>query len=129
MTTRRRCLFLALPSVAAVLVGGCWLVWQPESAIAPENAVRIRLGMTRVEVAEILRGPPRNDTTGAPLEGVEGGLGALGALFSGPEVWESDHVCIFVSFDEDDLVRGVFWCPFRRVHESPLDVLRRWLHL
>src|SRR4051812_9676536 len=60
----RHCRFLFL-SVAAVAVGlavGVWVLW-PHTEITPENAAKIRKGMTLAEVEAILGGPARCDTT------------------------------------------------------------------
>lgn len=43
--------------------------------------------------------------------------------------WQSDHARIEIDFDAEGRVGWVDSLPVRRVPESPLDMIRRWLHL
>jgi hypothetical protein len=97
--------------------------------------------MTVAEVEAILGGPARNESTG-PVE-PDGSANVISAVrFDGPAIiedldlsslgdaaWQSDHVSVNVLYDSAGCVVQVGVTPVHRVHESPLDKLRRWLRL
>src|SRR5690349_6879996 len=59
----RRRVFLLLLAPVIGLVIGIWMLWS-RTAITPANAARIQPGMTLAEVAAILGGPARDESTG-----------------------------------------------------------------
>jgi hypothetical protein len=61
--TRRRLLLFGLLAALLVLGAGAWVVW-PRMAITPENAAKIKQGMTLAEVESILGGAARDESTG-----------------------------------------------------------------
>jgi hypothetical protein len=135
MTTRRRLLVFGLLAGVFALGAGGWLLWptEPRTAITRENAEKLKTGMTLEEVQAILDGPARNDATvPVALE-----FQIMGPRLSSvprhleiePLIWQSNVVQINAWFDvEHKLISfNIFTC--RRVPESPLDMLRRWLHL
>ncbi len=147
MRTRpRRLLLLAVVAVVVAMAGGAWLLW-PRSAITRENAAKIRVGMTLVEVQTILGGPPRDETTGPFVldpdfvePAGEDWTGTLQGrwidfMFVEPPraprrvMWHSDQVVIWVRCNAAGCVNACDHFPLRRAEESPLDMLRRWLRL
>ena len=141
MTTRRHLLVFSLLAVV-VLAGAVSLLW-PRTAITRENAAKIRVGKTLVEVETILGGSPRNETTG-PLvldivEPAEAGWEStlqkqwIEFMFVEPPtkrvMWQSDQVVIWVSCNGAGCVNACDYFPMRRADESPVDKLRRWLQL
>jgi hypothetical protein len=73
MTRRTRLLLLfGLPAGLTVLAVGVWLLW-PRTAITPENAAKIQVGMPLPEVEAILGGPQRLEGSAsfASLAGAE----------------------------------------------------------
>jgi hypothetical protein len=120
---RRRLLIVAVVGATVALAVGAWLLW-PRTAITRENAAKIREGMTLAEVEAILGGPARDDYTGPLLPDGPAELACV-AL---PR-WASDRVVIWVSFDADGRVEWSEKVHTRRIEESPLDRVRRWLGL
>lgn len=140
MTRPRRRLLLALFAVVMLLVLGVWLHWtKPFSAITRENAAKIKDGMTLAEVEAILGGPPRDETTGPVIREEPPEFAppdARGRSFRITIVnlrqhleWHSDQVRIWVHFDSHGRVTDFTHFPTHRAEESPLALLRRWLHL
>jgi hypothetical protein len=141
MCRSRRRLFLALGLLACVLAGGAaWVHWRTPTAINHENAAKIQGGMTLAEVETILGGPARDETTG-PVEreeppefappdarGIRWRI-AFADMRAGLQRWESDQARVWVHFDENGFVTDCREFQMRRVEESPLDMLRRWLRL
>src|SRR5260370_3248342 len=101
MTTRRRLLLFALPTVAMLAVG-VWLL-QPRTAITPENAAKIQVGMTLRVVEAILGGPARREARGRP-EGPGGNTVEIrakrliqaqqGMLPDSPDRWISSDITV-----------------------------------
>ena len=138
---RRRLVLIGL--LAAFLAAGAavWLFW-PRTAITRENAAKVRVGMTLVEVETILGGSPRNETTGPleldavePADWEEGTLQRrwIDFMFVEPPakrvMWHLDQVVIWVQWNAAGYVNACDYFPQRRAAESPLDMLRRWLRL
>ena len=126
--SRRRFCFIALSILTLAGVVTSWLLW-PRSAICPENAAKIRDGMTLQEVDTILGGPARDEATGLRL------LGERVIINCGPErrlqtpgVWVSDSVIVKLNVD-NGVVESHYWAPLRSINESPFDIIRRWLRL
>jgi outer membrane protein assembly factor BamE (lipoprotein component of BamABCDE complex) len=147
MRVRRR-LFIVLSLLACLLLAGyvAWLLW-PRTAITRENAALIRQGMTVAEVEAILGGPARDETTGPCTldygeQAVEGDTAArrarrarllrlsylqLNHARRRSHVWASDHVEVFVRVDQAGRVTDCDHVPTRRLYQSPVVMLRRWL--
>jgi hypothetical protein len=136
--TRRRLLLFGLLTGLLALGAGSWLLW-PRTAITRENAAKIQLDMTLEEVESILGGPARDETTGpvireeppefAPRD-ASGRSFRITILDLRPHLeWHSDEVRIWVHIDSDGRVTECMYFPTHRANESPLDMLRRWLHL
>jgi hypothetical protein len=156
MSSRRRLLLFGLPATAVVVALVLWLLW-PRTAITPENAAKIRAGMTLAEVQAILGGPPRSEATGRlaaaepPSKGEPpdlafgerkvwlfqhpGAFPEAAAAINGPEhrlgewthEWVSDVVIVRVDFDRDERVISFRTLPVCRIPENPADRIRRWL--
>jgi hypothetical protein len=88
-------------------VGGGWLLLAPEpdQPLSRNNYRRIRAGMTRAEVAEVLGGPPGavgpvpKDLWFAELVEQEGPVDANGMPEGKPAIWYNDRGQIAVYFD------------------------------
>jgi hypothetical protein len=142
---RRHVLLLTLPAVAAALAVGVWLLW-PRTAITRDNATKIQPGMTLAAVEAILYGPARDETTApvtadldesepealarrAKLYQLDMKLAVIADWGHRRLTWQSDYVMIAVAFDPDERVTECISLPMRRVSDSPLAMLRRWLAL
>jgi hypothetical protein len=148
MTRRtRRLLLLGLPAIVAVALVTAWLLW-PRMAITRENAAKVQLGLTLAEAEVILGGPARDETTGpvnldpaATSDAVEQAWvtekvvrvweDALDRQDDTPRSlwWKSNNVALRVRFDPQGCVSESLAFPMRRVDESPLAMLHRWLGL
>lgn len=119
----RRSLLLFGQSAAIAVLAVCALLLPPRSsAINRENAEKITNGMTVREIEAILGGAARDDSTG-PVEP------AVMLWTRGKRMrWLSDSVSVSV-YVEDGLVATHVCEEMRRVQESPIGKLRRWLHL
>ncbi len=141
--SRRRILVLVLPAAVVSSMAAAWLLW-PRTAITRENAARIQPGITRADVEALLGGPPRDEATGPvsldlddrPEDGAQLWLewqfrGLFQADPVGPHasLWGSNRVVIWVQFDGQDRVTACTAFPMRRVGETPLALVRRWLGL
>jgi hypothetical protein len=143
-TMNRKRWALVLMLVACAGVFGGWLIW-PRSAITRENAAKIKVGMTLAEVEMILGGRGRDESTGL-LIGDDDDLPEVAAFggrlhyFCGswsfdavqnwvPTEWANNHLVIVVYLDDEGRVGCYRAYPARRVQESILDILRRWLRL
>jgi hypothetical protein len=137
--TRRRLLLFALAGPVVLLGVGAWLLC-PRSAITRENAARLRPGMYLAEVEAILGGPARDERTGL----VDGDYADCEyGRFMGwwlldtwdrahgeqEQEWASDSVMIRVYLNDSHKVISTYSVNVRRVFQSPLDMLRRWLRL
>jgi|SRR5882724_6685651 len=131
MTTRRRLLlFGLLAGVLALGVGG-WMLW-PRSAITRENAAKVQTGMTLAEVESILGGPERDESTGRLEQDGSNDDPSRLEFFDAlrkAKNWRSDRVIIDVHLDAAGRVQVCYRLQVRRVQESPLAILRRWLRL
>jgi hypothetical protein len=139
MITRRRLMVFGLLATLTALGVGGWMLWPQPTAITRENAAKINIGMTVAQVEAILGGPERDDTTGpgireeppefAPPD-ASGRRYRITFIDTRPRLeWRSDEVQIWVLVNSDACVTECTWFPMRRAPESPLDKLRRWLHL
>jgi hypothetical protein len=139
---RRLLLFMVAATAAGLAVA--WLLW-PRTAITTENAAKVCEGMTLAEVEAILGGPARDESTGpltaaaAEVEDADAEVRVeliqvsydwtLRLTVHAAKCWTSDHLVVRVEFDEQGRVAGKDSLEVRRVYESPLDKLRRWLGL
>jgi hypothetical protein len=133
-------LLLILPAILVALAV-LWLL-RPQTAITPENAASIRVGMTVAQVEEILGGECRDESTG-PIwsdesdgEDVDRALATFCRQFylqgtspAPPPRWTSDRSIVLVAFDQDDRVHSYDTISVHRVNEDPLTILGRWLRL
>jgi hypothetical protein len=126
MTTRRRLLLFGLFAGLTVLGVGVSLIRPRPTAITPENAAKIQEGMTLDEVEAILGGPARHETTGLTASAGDGWKPP--AHLEHVE-WHSDQAWVKVYFRENGCAAASHWWPVRRVQESYLATLRRWLRL
>jgi hypothetical protein len=126
--TRRRLLLLALPVALGCSAALLWVVW-PHTAITPDNAAKIKRGMTLAEVEAILGGPPGNyasNYTGLGT-GYAGPGGAL-IVFDVQErtTWAGDDGMLTVFLDNDGRVRKTqFYEVIDR--DTFMGSIRRWL--
>jgi hypothetical protein len=146
MTRRRRYLLLAMVAVAVVLAVGSWLL-SPRTAITPENAAKIKKGMTLVDVKSILGGSERDESTGPlaaadPVFDDDGRadvwlfqaqtmVGSMepGVFIRGrPSCWTSNHAIVRVHFDTQDEVVSCHVLSVRP-DEGISHMIRRWLGL
>jgi hypothetical protein len=88
-------------------VGGGWLLLTPEAdhPLSRSNYRRIRAGMTRAQVAEVLGGPPGavgpvpKELSFVELVEQEGPVDANGMPEGKPAIWYNDRGQIAVCFD------------------------------
>jgi hypothetical protein len=145
MTGKRWALVMA-SSVGLVGLAAYLEPFQP--AINDKNAARIQVGMTLADVEAILGGPARDVATGA-LEPENELLGTAEYWAAGVNIdlyraetqcpdspdarciyaWTTNHVMVVVHLDRQGRVNDSYRIGVRRVHESLLDMLRRWLRL
>ncbi len=138
---RRRLLYLSLAAVAVGLGVGVWTL-RPRTAITRENAAKIEQGMTLAKVEAIMGGPPRDESTGAPLVADEPDerdvVPPTPRLLRRARVrllrfgehgleWRSDEVTLSVFTDADGCVADYSDMYTRCGHEGTLHWLRRWL--
>jgi hypothetical protein len=134
MTTRRRLLVFGLLATLTGLGLGGWLLW-PRTAITRENAAKIKRGRTLAEVEAILGGPARNESTGSVEKDVDDEPPRVTAprLPRADEwtgyAWLSDNVQVLLIFDADERAIGIEAHPMRRIPETTLEMLCRWLGL
>jgi outer membrane protein assembly factor BamE (lipoprotein component of BamABCDE complex) len=124
MTRRKSLLLLVLPAVFLLIGAGVWATWPRPSAITPENAARIRAGMTVAEVEAILGGPARDE---APPE-----VARMYQMIQSvrPDLeWSSDQVGVWVYLDADGRVRESHAIPAPAGPHGVIPVLRRWLRI
>jgi hypothetical protein len=138
--TRRHLLLFGLP-VALVALGVWGWMLLPRTAITPENAAKIKEGMTLAEVEAILGGPARDETTGPTVDTEDlvippgqrifdqGIADDYGEDVGNERYWYADTVSLGVRFDLEKNVTGKSYWRTRRTKESQLDTVRRWLRL
>jgi hypothetical protein len=142
--TRRRYLLLGLLTACVVLGVSLWLLW-PRSAINEDNYARIEVGMALDEVEAILGGPARDESTGPLVSRArtdDDDMGWFDVEFfqfsydwrvplesRSPRHWRSDRLLIRVEVDPQGRVAAKDSLAVRRMDESPLAMLRRWLGL
>jgi hypothetical protein len=129
--TRRRLLLLGLLVSLIALGAGTWL-FLPRTAITRENAEKIQKGMKLAEVEAILGGPERDESTGRlEQDGSDDDPARkyVDAVIGKRKNWRSDRVIIDVYMDAAGRVQVCYRLKVRRMHESPVAVFRRWLHL
>jgi len=131
--------FLCLLSAATAFA---WIWWSPRTAITPENYERIELGITQMEVEEILGGPARDEATG-PLQNAgedcdvmkwrEWVIRSSGAdeRPGQPFVryWFSDELIVECCFDSAGQLTGKECMHVRPYRRSPLQLIADWIHL
>ncbi len=139
MSRRNRlAVLLGIPVALVAAAVALWLLW-PRIAITPENGERIRLGMTRSEVEEILGGPP-GDYAGPEAFAAAGRCGdpmdarAVIRRWSGEpderwQQWLSDDALVLVHLDAHGRVSATHVYSVSAYREPLLDRLRRWLGL
>jgi hypothetical protein len=141
--TKRRHLLVFGPLVVWLALGvSGWMLW-PRAGITRENAAKIQVGMTLEEVEAILGGPARDETTGpvvpdmrrdtAEQENAADLAEAYIHMYQkihakSGGVWQSDDVLIYVRL-HDGWITGSHHIHVCREHESPIEIVRRWLHL
>jgi hypothetical protein len=134
-----RLLLFAIPvTLALMLSAAAWFLW-PRTAITPENAAKIKIGMTLAEVEAILGGAARDETTGPvkvhskPVEVDIDFLYPWPDPWTGPRprvcTWRSDRATVDLSFAPDGRLLASKHCEMRPVPQSFLDRIRAWLHL
>jgi hypothetical protein len=102
--------WLLAVAVLIAIIGGGWfvLMQEPDHSLGRRNYQRIRVGMTRNEVEEILGASP--SVTGQATQQLalvelveqEGPVDTFGGLEGKPEVWFSERGQIIVMFDTWD---------------------------
>jgi hypothetical protein len=128
--SRRRLFLLAVPVALVVLLGvGAWALWPRErSAITRENAERIQLGMTLIDVQAILDGPARieqgSETSfGWFLDFQHPPQGAEKAVAT--HVWVGRYAKVEVDINADGRVISFSVRRPARDHEPFYDTVRR----
>jgi hypothetical protein len=109
-----------------LIVMGFILLWGivSKGRINNESYEKIKFGMTRLEVEQILGGPPEKIKPN--LIGLGGTLGSTDIMENG-EVWTGNKFKLFVRFDKNGEVSGLL--REFTLQESLLDKFVRWLHL
>lgn len=111
MGVNRAWRWLVVVALLVGIAGTGWfvLIQERDHPLGRRNYTRIRAGMTREDVAQILRGPPGAMGPGQlahmqqhMLIEQEGPVGALGGLEGKPEIWYNDRGEILVTFDSWD---------------------------
>ncbi len=138
--TRRGAVLLVPVAVVAALALSAWTV-RPRTAITRDNAQEIHVGMTRAEVEALLGGPTRSEVTGPTQYDVDDGeareLEERKAVYMASRRattwdhlggWSSDEATVQVVYDAGWRVCALYWSPTRRVYETPLEMLHRWLN-
>lgn len=128
---RRRVPLIVLPPVLAAAAVCAAMVWPRPSAITRENEARVHEGMTRDELAAILGGPPRDESTG-PTDCDPNGLTHAPGRPAPPSVrtiseWISDELMIRVAFDADGRAEWISTCPLRRTYPGVLPTVHHWV--
>jgi hypothetical protein len=115
------------------------MLW-PRTAITVGNAAKVHRCMTLAEVEAFLGGPARDESSGIVIlaggpdnSSLNGGSVPVESPFwDGDDIvgcirtWLSDSAAVWVVFDNADAVADVRHRPTCRLHESPLNRLRRW---
>ena len=136
---RGRKLIVALAGLAVVVAVGAVVLWPQTERITPENCDRIRVGMARAEVEQMLGGPPGYYAAGpltlpvgfnleAPWTSPVSGDGALAVGYVG------NRGAIAVSYNSSGAVMYKIFLPGERLEQTPLENLlwrakrqwRRW---
>jgi hypothetical protein len=121
---------LLLPFVICLGLGvvASWFL-TPTHHVNREGFEKIQIGMTMMEVQEILGGPPGDYSTGA-FEWDRNGRSEARLvrwIFGTPKTWSGDEGVLFVWFNSQGVVREKHMVPGFRVEASYLHKLRRWL--
>ncbi len=139
--TRRRVLLLGSAAIVAALAVGVWLRWPRQTAITLENGARITPWLPLGKAEEILGGPERDETNGpTEIDGTDQDalfdfhmraedIWMRGRQETKPIIrtWQSDNARIDVMFGPAERVVDSITVQVRPVHDSLIDVLRRWL--
>jgi hypothetical protein len=123
---RHRLLLVGLPAALLLLGASACMIWSRTSAINTDNAAKIEDGMTLAEVEDLLGGPARNESD-LPDNFIRDAFDNS-ARPSKDKRWASPGLIVFVDVDDDGRVVRHSTYSFS-VGRSPLDKLRRWLHL
>jgi hypothetical protein len=130
-TGARRRLLLALLAVLAVAAVFAAMAPPQPSAITRDNEARILEGMTMDELAAILGGPPRDESTGPtdldPDGFTQARVHAPAPNGSPISEWFSDEVMIRVAFDARGRAEWISSCPLRRTYGIQ-PTLQHWLY-
>jgi hypothetical protein len=143
MSRKKTVSLLSILLLVCVAAGvGLDAAW-PRSPINRENAAQLVPGLPLAEVERILGGPARNDATG-PITTDPTGHPSDGpllwrtyayrmrSLWDRPretKEWWSNTLVVRVDLDGDARVERCECIAVRRINESPLDMIRRWLNL
>jgi hypothetical protein len=95
-----------------------------------ENLSALRPGLTKVEVAELLGGPPGEYVTagGGAVRGVPEPSG-VAAVWQATEEWVTDDAAVRVFYDADSRVLFAGRSRTAEARQSFWHGLRHWLHL
>jgi SmpA / OmlA family len=112
--------------VMTLLLGLCLVgVWlrghESESQINLDSYKRIKQGMTRQQVEEILGGPARNESEGRD---VRPGPPYLHVPL---RTWHGPRFSIYVVFDENEFAQTVILDDPLQGHHGIWDIIRSWL--
>src|SRR5262249_45690576 len=117
--------------VTCLLGGGLLVVWltTPEDRVNKANFAKIRQGMSRDTVREILG--PEGDYTGGRAFVVlrEGSVFELAKYPGWPDIWLGREMEIQVWFDADGTVAQADCSDVFYLDETFIERLRRWLGL
>jgi hypothetical protein len=127
----KQTLLVALAGLAVILGSSVFVGWPRPDLVTQEAYDRIRMGMSRAEVENIL-GPP-GDYSSGPTSGGIGYLGILEARTRGTEAasWNGDTGEILLTFDDERRVTTMHFGP-NEVHRlGPFETVlwrakRQW---
>ncbi len=122
---------LGMACLILAIVVGLWPLCSPASPISAATLDKIRPGMPRAEVEELLGGPPGDyrhrgvvyDASGVLLP--VGQAAAAEYSLDGTEEWRGDQMLIAVRFDRTGGVESAFGLPL--APPSWYRTLQRWL--
>ena len=129
---RKSTLLIVLGGIAFVTAICVSVLWPRSEQITMYNCGRIKIRMSRDTVESIL-GPPGDYRTQDVTYGDLGyGPRSMMAIKDGErttrEVWKSDTICIYVSYNADGLVWDRDFRVARAVKQSQFDRLKWYVH-